>query len=141
MSAVDLAALGATVVALAAAGIVVVALGSLVRLLRELRGVVEDLRGQALPLVADLRRHVEAAGDELDRVDLVLDRAERISATVDSATRLTHRALGTPVVKTLSLVAGAGRVSWRLRHRPRRRVLEVTSRPGRSRSSGSGAAR
>lgn len=144
MTATDLAAVSAILVALVAAGLVVGTLVVVVRVLADLRAVVVELRSATLPLVADLRRHVDAAGDELERVDAVLARAERISTTVDDATRLTHRALGTPVVKALSVAAGAGRVSWRLRRR-RRGVIDVgtTSRtvPARPRRAVTGSRR
>lgn len=126
MSATDLAAVVVVVVCLAVVVVLVLAVQAIVRTLRELRATVDDLRGAALPMVEDLRTTVTRAGDELERVDTVLDRAERVSATADIASRLAYRAVAPPLIKTASIVAGAGRMTWRMRAgRPRRRAIDV----------------
>ena len=102
MSAVDLAAVIVTVVCLATVVVLTIAVVSLVRTMRELRDVVDDLRDSALPMVDDLRTTVTKADAELHRVDRVIGRAERISATVDHASRLTYRAFAPPLIKGLS---------------------------------------
>lgn len=126
MSATDLAAIIVTVVCLAVVAVLVVAIQALVRTLRELRLTVDELRSQTLPMVGDLQTTVARAGDELDRVDGVIGRAERITATVDVASRLGYRAFAPPVIKTLSVVRGTGRAA-RMLARPRRRrgAIEV----------------
>jgi hypothetical protein len=121
VSAVDLAAVVVTVVCLATVAVLTVAVISLVRTMRELRGVVDDLRDSALPMVDDLHATVTKADAELHRVDRVIGRAERIAATVDHASRLTHRAFAPPLIKGLSLVSGAGQAGRRLRDRRRSR--------------------
>ena len=131
MSAVDLAAVIVTVVCLATVVVLTVAVVSLVRTMRELRTVVDDLRDSALPMVDDLRTTVTKADAELHRVDRVIGRAERISATVDHASRLTYRAFAPPLIKGLSLVSGAGQAGRRLRDRRRhRRSLDVAAADG-----------
>ncbi|MYG98291.1 MAG: DUF948 domain-containing protein [Acidimicrobiaceae bacterium] len=126
MSAVDLAAVIVTVVCLATVAVLTVAVISLVRTMRELRDVVDDLRDSALPMVDDLHATVTKADAELHRVDRVIGRAERIAATVDHASRLTHRAFAPPLIKGLSLVSGAGQAGRRLRDRRRsRRDLDL----------------
>ncbi len=131
MTAVDLAAVIVTVVCLATVAVLTVAVVSLVRTMRELRDVVDDLRDSALPMVDDLHATVTKADAELHRVDRVIGRAERIAATVDHASRLTHRAFAPPLIKGLSLVSGAGQAGRRLRDRRRhRRALDVASTDG-----------
>lgn len=49
------------------------------------------------------------------RVDELLDRAESISTTVDSASRLTYLAVSNPLIKVVAVAAGAGRAMRRLR--------------------------
>lgn len=126
MSATDLAAIVVTIVCLAVVVVLVLAVQAMVRTLRELRETVDELRSSTLPMVGDLHSTVTRASDELDRVDGVIDRAERITATVDVASRLGYRAFAPPVIKTLSVVRGAGRAT-RLIARPRRRrdAIEV----------------
>jgi len=120
MSATDLAAIVVTVVCLLVVGVLGIAIQALVRTLRELRLTVDELRASTLPMVDDLQRTVNRAGDELERVDGVLDRAERITATVDVASRLGYRAFAPPVIKTLSVVRGTSRAA-KVIARPRRR--------------------
>ena len=128
MTALDLAAVIVTIVCLATVAVLTVAVVSLVRTMRELRDVVDDLRASALPMVDDLHATVAKADAELHRVDRVIGRAERIAATVDHASRLTHRAFAPPLIKGLSLVSGAGQAGRRLRDRRRhRRALDVAS--------------
>lgn len=116
------------VVCLATVAVLTVAVVSLVRTMRELRGVVDDLRGSALPMVDDLRSTVTKADAELHRVDRVIGRAERIAATADHASRLTHRAFAPPLIKGLSLVSGAGQAGRRFRQRRRhRRAVDLAA--------------
>lgn len=115
MTAIDLAAVIVTIVCLAVVVVLVVAVISLVRTLRELRHVVDELRSTALPMVDDMHSTVSRASAELDRVDGVIGRAERISRTADHASRLAFRAFAPPVIKGISLVSGAGRMTRRLR--------------------------
>ena len=118
------------VVCLGTVAVLSIAVVSLVRTMRELRGVVDELRIRALPMVDDLRDTVAKADEELHRVDGVIGRAEKISATVDHASRLTHRAFAPPLIKGISLVSGAGQATRRLRSRRRqRRALDVSDRP------------
>lgn len=128
MSAVDLAAIVVTVVCLAVVVVLVLAVQALVRTLRELRTTVDELRSSTLPMVDDLHLTVTRAGEELQRVDGVIGRAERISATVDVASRLTYKAMAPPLIKALSLVAGVGRAGRRLRSPRRHRSIEVRGR-------------
>lgn len=127
MSAADLAAVLVAVVVLAVTVGLTLAAVSLVRTMRELRATIDELRSHAVPAVVDLRSTVESANAELEKVDELIDTAQRISTTVDSASRLTYRALTPPVFKTMSLVAGTRRMTRRLRGRPAARPIDVTS--------------
>jgi hypothetical protein len=113
MSATDLAAIVLAIVCLAATVVLAVAVQSLVRTMRDLRSVVDELRAETLPMVGELRAGVE-------RVDNVIATAERITDTVDSASRLTARAFTPPLIKTVSIVAGARRALHRGQNDPDR---------------------
>lgn len=135
MSAADLAAVIVTGVCFAVVVVLVLAVISMVRTMRELRATVDELRQAALPMVEDLRGTVARAGAELDRVDGVIGRAERISTTVDHASRLTYRAFAPPLIKGLALVSGVGRAARRFRRRRTRRAIEVTGREHRRKAA------
>ena len=128
MSAADLAAVIVTIVCLVVVAVLVIAIQALIRTLRELRGAVDELRSSTLPMVDDLHTTVNKANDELDRVDDVIGRAERITATVDVASRLTYKAMSPPLIKTIAIVKGAGRAGRALRTPRRRKAIEVRGR-------------
>jgi hypothetical protein len=126
MQAGDLAAVIVAVVSLAATAVVTVAALSLLRTMRELRAVLDTLRRETEPLVADLRLTVDKAEADLQRVEGILDSAERITTTVDTASQLTYRALSPPLIKTMSVMAGVRRAGRRLRGRTDRELVEAT---------------
>jgi hypothetical protein len=118
MNAGDLAAVVVTIVSLGATALLTIAVLSLLRTMRELRGVLDTLHDQTMPLVHDLRVTIDQAGVDLERVEGILDSAERITHTVDSASKLTYRALSPPLIKTVSLMSGLRRAGRRLLGRP-----------------------
>ena len=119
MTATEVAAIIVSIaVAILAVGLLF-ALASLIRTLGQLRGTLEQVRQQALPLVTDLRSTVGQANAELERVDGLLVSAESISQTVDSASRLAYLFFANPVVKLLAFGAGTGRAYRRLRRAPK----------------------
>jgi hypothetical protein len=107
MSAGETAVLVATIACCAAVIGVLVAVRALRRQTRALEVVVDQLRRQTVPLVADAHRAVDQAATELERVGAVLDSTESVHATVDSASKLAYRAFANPVVKVLAVRAGA----------------------------------
>ncbi len=117
MSAGEVAAVVAAVAAVIIAVGVLFALSSITRTLRVVRTTVEDLNRQAQPILADMRTAVEKANTELARVDEIIDRAESIGGTVDSASRLAYLAFSNPVIKVLAVASGTGRAARRLRRR------------------------
>lgn len=128
MTAVELAALIVTLVCMVTVALLAFAVVSLARTLKELRHVVADLQKKALPLVNDLRDTADRAEAELGRVDQVIERAEKISVTVDSASRLAYKAFSPPLIKGLSLMSGIGQAARRLRARRRARKTRRSRR-------------
>jgi len=110
----DLAAVLVVLVAFGAFVLVLVAAQSLIRSLRELRRSLETLQAETLPLLRELRAAVRDAGAEVERVDQLLDAAESISSTVDSATRLSYLAFRAPLLRLVAFVKGFGRFVARL---------------------------
>ena len=117
MSAGEVAAVIAAAAAVFLAVGVLFALSSLTRTLRTVRVSVEELRRETMPLLVDMRATVDRANAELQRVDGVLERAESIGTTVDSASRLAYLAFGNPVIKAMALAAGTTRAARRFRRR------------------------
>jgi hypothetical protein len=133
------AAVVAAAVSGAAAVITLVVAVVLARRSRELRRLVHQLEHETLPLLRDARVVVDQAATEMVRVGDVLESAEAVSATVDSASRLVYRAFSNPVVKALSFVSGARGASRRLVGRgPRPLPPAVAAGDGSNRRTGRG---
>ncbi len=107
MSAGEIAVLVASIASVAAVAGALTVVGSLRREVRRLTRIADELKGQAVPLVADAHRVVDQAATEMERVGAVLDSTESVHATVDSASKLAYRAFANPVVKVLAVRAGA----------------------------------
>jgi predicted PurR-regulated permease PerM len=114
MSAGDFAAVLVVLLAFGAFVLVLLAVQALVRSLRDLRQALDQLHDETLPLLAELRSTVHDAGAEVERVDQLLDAAESISATVDSATRLSYLAFRAPLLRFVAFFKGIGRFIRRL---------------------------
>lgn len=128
MSASDLAAVLVAVSAAAAFVVVLVAVQSLLRALRELRASLEVLERQTVPLLEELRATVDEAGAEVERVDELLDAAETIASTVESASRLSYLAFRRPLIRLVALFRGIGRFFRRLVPGGRRRRRDAGNR-------------
>lgn len=117
MTAGEIAAVAVSV----AVGIAVVgllfALGAAIRTLGAMRAAVDEVRRVSIPLLTDLHSAVRKADADLGRMETVLERAETISGTVDSASRLAYTAFSNPVVKMMALGSGIGRGFRHLRKR------------------------
>ena len=135
-----IAAIAAGIASLVLVGVVIV----LGRRVRELGRAVDELRKETVPLVHDARVVVDQAATEMVRVGDVLDSAEAVSSTVDSASRLAYRAFSNPVVKVLAYSTGFGSALRRFFGRqPAARSVRLArpSGPGREvETSGRGAA-
>ena len=135
MSASDLAAVLVSVAVFTALIVLLFATQALLRSLRELRAAVEVLQRETPPLIEELRDAVREAGEEVERVDQLLNAAESISATVDSASRLGYLAFRAPLIRFMAFVKGVGRFLRRLAGRSatetrRGRRLRVRDRGG-----------
>jgi uncharacterized protein YoxC len=112
------AAAALTVVAVLLGVALVVVTVSLLRTLRSLRAVVDDLNREAVPLLADLEGDARKASQGLDRVGDLVGAAESVTRRVDRASKLAYATFSNPVVKVLAAGHGVSRVSRKLRGRP-----------------------
>ncbi len=115
MSAGDVAAVAVAVASAVLTVALVFALATLNRTLRTTRETVEELRREAVPLLGKLNTALDQANAELGRVDGLLEKAESIGGTVDSASRLAYLAFSNPVIKLLALGSGTARAARLLR--------------------------
>lgn len=117
MTAADLAAIIAGVTSLAVVAALTLMVVRLSRTLAEVTAVLDEVRTQALPALAEATEVVRRAGEETERVGSILDAAEAVSTRVDGASRAAYVALSKPVIKTAAAATGAQRAARKLRGR------------------------
>jgi hypothetical protein len=115
MSAADWAAVILAVAAALLAVTAAIVLSALVRTLRSLALVVEDLNREAMPLLEELQGDAAKASAALDKVGDLVGAAESVTRTVDGASRLAYTTFANPLVKVLAFGSGVGRAGRRLR--------------------------
>jgi len=115
MSAGEWAAVAVAGVAAVAVVGLVVTMATLLRTLGALQQTIDTLRAETIPLVTDVQKTARRASNDLERAGAVLQTAESLSSTVDSASRLAYRAFSNPVVKAMALASGTSRAYRRLR--------------------------
>lgn len=121
MSITDFAALIVALAVVVAATFLVVAVNNLNNTLAKLEDTAHQLRDEGISAFRDLRQLVADADAELDKVDLVLDRADQATTAISETTKRTHEAAQDPLIRTLAVASGSGRVAraWLSRRRSR----------------------
>jgi hypothetical protein len=104
-----------TAIATLALAVLLGAAISLRRSARDLQALADELGDHASAVISEAEATIARARGELDRVDDLIGSAEAISETVESATKLAHTALSTPLIKVMALGAGTARVGRKLR--------------------------
>lgn len=101
------------------------ALGAAIRTMAVFRRSVEEITSSALPLIEDAHSAVRQTNADLAKVDELIDRADSISTTVNSVSRLAYTAFSGPVVKVLALGTGTARAIGGFRLRRSRKILSA----------------
>jgi hypothetical protein len=115
MTATELAALIVAIASVVGVALLALALVSITKTLRAVQEAVDTFRDQTVPAMEELASTARAANAELERVDILIDSAESISGTVDSASRLAYLAFSNPLIKAMALGAGTSRAYRRFR--------------------------
>lgn len=123
----DIAEFAALIVAISvvvASVFLVTAVNNLNNSLARLEDTAQQLRTEGLAAFRELRQLVADADAELDKVDLVLDRADQATTAISETSRRTHEAVQDPVIRTLAVASGTSRVArtWLFGRRRRNRV-------------------
>lgn len=132
MSAGDLAAVIVVIAGMTALFALLVGLWLMMRSLGRLEQTLTDLKNDTIPAVAELRRVVGAADEELERVDGLLDSAEVVAesaasaaSTVDAVNSLVRLLVVGPLVRLLAALRGTRRFVMKLAGRDARPRLEA----------------
>ncbi len=124
----DLAALLGAIAAIVIAVFLIVAMSNLNRTLTKLEVTATQLSDEGLAAFKELRQLVADADAELDKVDLVLDRADQATTAISETSRLTHQAVQDPFMKSLAVASGSSKVArmW-LKGRNRRKTKKAAA--------------
>lgn len=117
MTATDLAVVVIAIAALALAGVTVAMIMILRQTTDELTELVERLRTDIAHAMDGLDVRAGEIEAELQRVDGLVETAERVTARAETLSKMTYGAVAKPVIKTAAVVKGTGRAARRLRGR------------------------
>ncbi len=115
----DFAAIIVAIAVVVAAVFLVTAVNNLNNTLAKLEDTATQLRTEGLAAFVELRQLVADADAELDKVDLVLDRADQATTHISETSKLTHDAVQDPIIRSLAVASGSSRVArgWLRRRR------------------------
>ena len=127
MSISEFAAILVAIAVIVVAVILVVAVNNLNRTLAKLEDTANQLRDEGIGAFRELRQLVADADAELDKVDLVLDRADQATTAISETSRRTHEAVQDPVIRSLAIASGSSKVTrgWLSVRRRRRKSKDV----------------
>lgn len=104
----------AIIVAMAAVVVtvfLVTAANNLNKTLAKLEDSASQLREEGIGAFRELRQLVADADAELDKVDLVLDRADQATSAISETSQRTHEAVQDPIIRTLAVASGTSKVA------------------------------
>lgn len=119
MTLIDLAAFVVSITAVVIAVFVVTAVVNLNRTMTRLDDTATQLREEGIGAFRELRQLISDADAELDKVDLVLDRADQATSAISQTSKRTHEAVQDPVIRSLAVASGTSKVAkgWLLARR------------------------
>lgn len=119
MSLTDFAAFIVAISVVVTAVYLVTAMNNLNRTLAMLEDTANQLREEGIGAFRELRQLISDADAELDKVDLVLDRADQATTMMSETSRRTHEAVQDPVIRSLAVASGTSKVARSLLGRRR----------------------
>lgn len=111
MTIAEFAAIIVAIAVVVAAVFLVTAVNNLNNTLAKLEETAHHLREEGIGAFRELRQLVADADAELDKVDLVLDRADQATTAISETSRRTHEAVQDPMIRTLAVASGTSRVA------------------------------
>lgn len=111
MTIAEFAAVIVAIAVVVAAVFLVTAVNNLNNTLAKLEDTAHQLRDEGISAFRDLRKLVADADAELDKVDLVLDRADQATTAMAETSRRTHEAVQDPVIRTLAVASGTSQAA------------------------------
>ena len=120
MTVTDFAAFVVAIAVVVTAVYLVTAMNNLNRTLAMLEDTANQLRDEGIGAFRELRQLIADADAELDKVDLVLDRADQATTVMSETSKRTHEAVQDPVIRSLAVASGTSKVARSLLGRRRK---------------------
>ena len=111
MTIVEFAAVVVAIAVAVTAVFLITAVNNLNNTLAKLESTSSQLRDEGIGAFRELRQLVADADAELDKVDLVLDRADQATTAISETSRRTHEAVQDPVIRSLAVASGTSKVA------------------------------
>ncbi|MDH3679003.1 MAG: hypothetical protein OEV40_03540 [Acidimicrobiia bacterium] len=111
MTIAEFAAVVVAIAVVVASVFLVTAVNNLNNSLAKLEDTAQQLRTEGLAAFRELRQLIADADAELDKVDLVLDRADQATTAISETSRRTHEAVQDPMIRTLAVASGTSKVA------------------------------
>ena len=121
----EFAAIIVAIAVVVAAVFLVTAVNNLNNTLAKLEDTAHQLRDEGLAAFQELRQLIADADAELDKVDVVLDRADLATTAIHETSKRTHEAVQDPMIRSLAVASGTSKVArgWLGARRRRNRAL------------------
>ncbi|MEZ5408770.1 MAG: DUF948 domain-containing protein [Acidimicrobiales bacterium] len=127
----ELAALIVAMSTVLAAAFLITAANRLNQTMTRLDESATQLRTEGLAAFRELRQLIADADAELDKVDLVLDRADQATTAISETSRRTHAAVQDPMIRTLAVASGTSKVARAWLFARRRNSEQISAGAGR----------
>jgi uncharacterized protein YoxC len=127
MTVAELSALIVAIAVVVVSVFLITAVNNLNNSLARMEETAQQLRTEGMAAFRELRQLIADADAELDKVDLVLDRADQATTAISETSRRTHEAVQDPMIRTLAVASGTSKVAraWLFGRGGRRRRKEL----------------
>jgi uncharacterized protein YoxC len=88
---------------------------NLFRVLESTKMLIDGIRQETVPLLAEVKTTVTGVNREMDRVDGMLESATKIAKSAERVSSVVEQAVSSPLIKVIAFGAGASRAARRLR--------------------------
>ncbi len=104
--------------------VLIISLIRVMKLTSQLKAGLSDLRQNGEPIVGEVRRTLELANSDLERMGAVLGATELVGGTVASTLRVAHNVAVEPVIQAKAVQAGGSAAISKMREGSSERAKE-----------------
>ena len=79
------------------------------RVLESTKELIDGVKDETVPLLGEVKTSVTKVNKELDRVDVIMESAGKMTKSAERVTGVVEQAVSSPLVKLIAFVAGASK--------------------------------